>query len=291
MPEQDETFGGTHNEPPMSKSKGIPIWQVDAFADRPFAGNPAAVCILESYPSDDWLQKVASEMNLSETAFVVPAGEANSFHLRWFTPATEVDLCGHATLASAHTLIEQDRVDIRLPIRFHTRSGELRCTQTNSRVTLDFPATPASDDVDASTVTTLLAALGIIEATVLQSKFDLLAVVSEAEIVKSLRPDFNALQRIEKRGVMVTALSQTADTDFVSRFFAPRCSINEDPVTGSAHCCLAPYWAEQIGKTSLVGYQASARGGTVHCEVAGDRVRLTGNALTVLEGRLLISPY
>lgn len=230
-------------------------------------------------------------MNLSETAFVVPTGEANRFHLRWFTPATEVDLCGHATLASAYTLIEQDRVDILSPIRFHTRSGELPCTQTNSRITLDFPATPASDDVDASTVTTLLAALGIFEATVLQSKYDLLVVVDGAEIVKSLRPDFNTLQRVEKRGVMVTALSQTADIDFVSRFFAPRCSINEDPVTGSAHCCLAPYWAEQLGKASLVGYQASARGGTVHCEVAGDRVRLTGNALTVLEGRLLISPY
>jgi len=230
-------------------------------------------------------------MNLSETAFVVPTGEANRFHLRWFTPATEVDLCGHATLASAHTLIEQDRVDILSPIRFQTRSGELRCTQSGSRITLDFPATPAKNDVDASTATTLLAALGIAKATVLRSKYDLVVVVEGAEIVKSLRPDFNALQRIETRGVMVTALSQAADVDFVSRFFAPRCSINEDPVTGSAHCCLAPYWAGQLGKASLVGYQASARGGTVHCEAAGDRVRLTGNAITVLEGQLLVLPY
>jgi PhzF family phenazine biosynthesis protein len=275
----------------MSTATGIPIWQVDAFADRPFAGNPAAVCILESYPSDEWLQRVASEMNLSETAFVVPAGEANSFHLRWFTPATEVDLCGHATLASAHTLIEQNRVDVLSPIRFQTRSGELRCTQTGSRITLDFPATPATNDVDASTTKTLLAALGIATATVLQSKLDLLVVVDGAEIVKSLCPDFSALERVEKRGVMVTALSQTADADFISRFFAPRCSINEDPVTGSAHCCLAPYWAEKLGKASLVGYQASARGGTVHCKIDGDRVRLTGNAITVLEGRLLVPPF
>ncbi len=275
----------------MSTGKGISIWQVDAFADRPFAGNPAAVCILESFPSDEWLQRVAAEMNLSETAFMVPTGEANRFHLRWFTPATEVDLCGHATLASAHTLIEQDRVDLLSPIRFQTRSGELRCTQTRSRITLDFPATPAKNDVDASTATMLLAALGIVEATVLQSKFDLVVVVDGAEIVKSLCPDFNSLERVEKRGVMVTALSQTADVDFISRFFAPRCSINEDPVTGSAHCCLAPYWAAQLGKTSLIGYQASARGGTVHCEVAGDRVLLTGNAITVLEGRLLVSPF
>ncbi|TWU39488.1 PhzF family phenazine biosynthesis protein [Novipirellula artificiosorum] len=274
----------------MSSTTGIPIWQVDAFADRPFGGNPAAVCILERYPGDQWMQRVASEINLSETAFVVPTDEANNLHLRWFTPATEVDLCGHATLAAAHTLIEQKRVDTSLPIRFQTRSGELRCTRSGSRITLDFPATPARNDVEASTATTLLAALGIAEGTVLQSRLDLLVVVDEGQIVQSLRPDFNALERVEKRGVMVTAPGQTADVDFISRYFAPRCGINEDPVTGSAHCCLAPYWSEELGKTSLVGYQASARGGAVRCEVAGDRVLLTGTAVTVLEGRLLVDP-
>jgi PhzF family phenazine biosynthesis protein len=229
-----------------------------------------------------------AECCFRDEPFVVPTDEANSFHLRWFTPATEIDLCGHATLAAAHTLIEQNRIDTNVPIRFQTRSGELRCTRSGSRITLDFPAMPAKNNVEASTATMLLAALGIAEATVLQSDLDLLVVVSEGRIVQSLRPDFNALERVQKRGVMVTAPGQTVDVDFVSRFFAPSCGINEDPVTGSAHCCLAPFWAEQLGKSSLVGYQASARGGLVHCEVAGDRVHLTGNAITVLEGRLLI---
>ncbi|TWU08156.1 PhzF family phenazine biosynthesis protein [Stieleria varia] len=267
---------------------GILIWQVDAFADRPLAGNPAAVCILERYTSDEWMQGVASEMSLSETAFLVPISEVNCFQLRWFTPAAEVDLCGHATLAAAHILIQHRLIDSQSPIRFRTRSGELTCTSFGARITLDFPAMPATKEVDASTARTLLAALGIAQAVVMQSKFDLLVVVNESDTVTSLRPDFNALQQVETRGVMVTAPSQTADVDFISRYFAPRFGINEDPVTGSAHCCLAPYWAKQLGKTSLVGYQASARGGTVHCEVRGDRVRLTGNAVTVLEGRLMM---
>ena len=274
----------------MSSSDGIPIWQVDAFADRPFTGNPAAVCVLERYPSDDWMQKVAAEMNLSETAFVVPTDDAGSFHLRWFTPATEVDLCGHATLAAAHTLIEQARVEAGQSIRFQTRSGELTCTQSDSRITLNFPATPPRDDVDPAVAEQARGALGISEASVLQSKYDLLVIVEDASTVKSIRPNFNALAEIDTRGVMVSAVSVASGVDFVSRFFAPQCGINEDPVTGSAHCCLAPYWADRLGKTSLVGYQASSRGGTVICEVAGDRVHLTGTAVTVLEGRLLSKP-
>lgn len=275
----------------MSRAPGIPIWQIDAFTDRPFAGNPAAVCILEKYPSDKWMQSVAAEMNLSETAFIVPTDEPNQFHLRWFTPATEVDLCGHATLASVHALVEQNRVDTQSAIRFQTRSGELSCTHSGSQITLDFPAIPATNDVDTSIKQTLLAALGIADGVVLQSRFDLVVVVDKAETVESLRPDFNALQRLDTRGVMVTARCQTAEADFISRFFAPRCGINEDPVTGSAHCCLAPYWGHQLGKTFMVGYQASDRGGYVHCEVIGDRVRLTGNAITVLAGTLLGSPF
>ncbi len=293
----------------MCSKQSIPIWQVDAFADRPFTGNPAAVCILESYPSDEWLQNVAAEMNLSETSFIVPTGDENSFHLRWFTPTTEVGLCGHATLAAAHTLIEQKRVDTSQSIRFQTRSGELPCTQSESRITLNFPLASANEVVDSGTKTALLAALGIlaeqrersvnqipqsmgpakINAVVLRTEFDLVVVVNDARIVQAVRPDFNALEKIETRGVMITAPSQIDGVDFISRFFAPRSGIYEDPVTGSAHCCLAPYWAKQLSKTSLVGYQASKRGGKVYCEVAGDRVHLTGLAITVMEGRLLVA--
>lgn len=274
----------------MSSNQSIPLWQVNAFADRPFTGNPAAVCILPSYPSDQWLQNVAAEMNLSETSFIVPTDEANRFHLRWFTPTTEVDLCGHATLAAAHTLIEQNLITTDSAIRFQTRSGELRCSRSGQRITLDFPLTPTEENVDGSTKAALLAALGLAEALVMRTKLDMVAVVNHASIVKSLRPNFSLLESIETRGVAVTAASQTAGIDFVSRFFAPRFGINEDPVTGSAHCCLAPYWGERLRKTSVVGYQASARGGTVYCEIASDRVLLTGSAVTIWEGRLLVTP-
>lgn len=268
----------------------IPIWQVDAFADRPFTGNPAAVCILENYPSASWMQSVAAEMNLSETAFIVAGSDANSFHLRWFTPATEVDLCGHATLAAAHVLMEQCQADASSPIRFQTRSGELLCTASGLGITLDFPATPATDDVDGQLQAELLAALGLQEALVLRSRFDLVAVVSQAQEVEALHPDFNALGNIETRGVMVTAASQVAGIDFISRFFAPRCGINEDPVTGSAHCCLAPYWSQRLGKPTLIAHQASPRSGTIRCQVLPTRVLLTGTAITMLTGCLNLTP-
>ena len=274
----------------MPPSSRIPIWQVDAFADRAFAGNPAAVCILQQYPADEWMQSVAAEMNLSETAFLVPTNEENCFHLRWFTPATEVDLCGHATLASAQTLIEQKKVNGNQPIRFQTRSGELTCTQTESGITLDFPATPATHDVDSRRTTSLLEALGVDQGDVLRSTYDCLVVVEDSQFVESLTPNFNALEAIDTRGVIVSAEGKNAEVDFVSRFFAPRCGVNEDPVTGSAHCCLAPYWAQRLGKNSLIGYQASKRGGIVRCDVVGDRVQLTGTAVTVMEGRLLNAP-
>ncbi|TWU46588.1 PhzF family phenazine biosynthesis protein [Rubripirellula reticaptiva] len=272
----------------MTTPQNVPIWQVDAFADRPFTGNPAAVCVLERYPDDEWLQNVAAEMNLSETSFLVPANEPNSFHLRWFTPATEVDLCGHATLAAAHTLLEQERVNPNEPIRFQTRSGELPCVCSGERITLNFPSTPASNDVDPALAKLLLSALAVESGEVLQTKFDLVVVCNDANTVESASPDFNKLARIETRGVMITAPSDRDGVEFVSRFFAPRCGINEDPVTGSAHCCLAPYWATKLQKTSLVGYQASRRGGTVHCEIAYDHVKLSGTAVTVMEGRLKI---
>jgi PhzF family phenazine biosynthesis protein len=274
----------------MTTKQGIPVWQVDAFADGPFTGNPAAVCILTEYPSDDWMQNVATEMNLAETAFVVPSGDRGSFHLRWFTPAAEVDLCGHATLAASHTLMEQCSVARDAAIRFQTRSGQLICEQRGNQITLDFPSTPVIASVADSVATEVRLALGMEAATVMRSKFDVVAIVDSADAVRCVEPDFQRLQQIETRGVMITAKTGETDTDFISRFFAPRHGINEDPVTGSAHCCLAPYWAEQLGTTKLVGYQASRRGGTVHCEVSGDRVKLSGTAVTVLEGWLLMVP-
>lgn len=271
----------------MSHIGEIPIWQVDAFANRPFTGNPAAVCVLKQFPSDTWMQNVAAEMNLSETAFVVPRGVTNTFDLRWFTPATEVDLCGHATLATAHVLFEQNLVGANEAIRFQTRSGELVCARSDTMITLDFPATPANEGVSAELSNELLKSLAVKNATVLQTAFDLVVVCDDEKTVKNLSPDFNSLSDIDTRGVMVTAPSKQHGVDFVSRFFAPRCGINEDPVTGSAHCCLSPYWAEKLGKTSLVGYQGSSRGGLVRCDVDGHRVKLAGKAITVMEGKLL----
>ncbi len=269
-------------------SHGIPIWQVDAFAARPFAGNPAAICLLESPRDAEWMQQVAAEMNLSETAFVVPAGRPNEFHLRWFTPAVEVDLCGHATLGAAHTLIEQKRVDPSRPILFQTRSGCLSCQRDGASIRMDFPATPPSGSVDPATIGNLEAALGITVDAVAKSKEDVFAVVDSEQTLRRVSPDFSRLAEIETRGVILTATSSAPGVDFVSRFFAPRCGINEDPVTGSAHCCLAPYWSERLGRSSLTGYQASPRGGVVHTRVVGDRVQLSGQTVTVMESRFLI---
>ncbi|QEG00320.1 putative isomerase YddE [Stieleria maiorica] len=272
----------------MTPSHGIPIWQVDAFADRPFAGNPAAVCLLEAARDAEWMQNVATEMNLSETAFVVPTGRPNEFHLRWFTPAVEVDLCGHATLAAAHVLIQQGHVDASQPISFQTRSGRLNCQSLGASITMDFPATPPTGQIDSATLADLRDALGVATEFVAKSREDIFVVVDSQRTVHAVSPNFNRLGQIETRGVIVTAASTDPGIDFVSRFFAPRCGINEDPVTGSAHCCLAPYWSEQFGRASLTGYQASPRGGVVQTRVEGDRVRLTGRAVTVMEARFLI---
>lgn len=274
----------------MNGHPGIPVWQVDAFAAEAFTGNPAAVCLLKEYPSDRWLQNVASEMNLSETAFVVPTDKAGSFHLRWFTPAAEVDLCGHATLATAHVLYEAGHASSNQMIQFQTRSGELPCHQTGNLITLNFPATPVADTVSEQLANEVRSALGIKSADVRQSKFDLVAILQDEQIVRSLQPDFNQMKKIPTRGIIATASSDNADIDFVSRFFAPQHEIDEDPVTGSAHCCLTPHWAKKLGKTKLVAYQASQRGGTLHCEMIGDRVHLSGTACTVWQGQLLTAP-
>jgi PhzF family phenazine biosynthesis protein len=261
---------------------GIRTLQIDAFTDRPFAGNPAAVCLLNEEHHADWMQAVAAEMNLSETAFVRPQGDG--FELRWFTPAIEVDLCGHATLAAAHALWSEGNVPRDQPIRFHTRSGVLTCTTDGKLIELDFPATPADP---AEPPAGLLEALGVAPSFVGRSKFDKFVVVESEHMVRALKPDFARLREIPMRGVMVTSTSDHPRFDFVSRFFAPAAGVNEDPVTGSAHCCLGPFWSERLGKTELTAYQASARGGIVRVRVQGDRVILGGQAVTVLQGQLL----
>jgi PhzF family phenazine biosynthesis protein len=257
-------------------------WQVDAFTDHPFAGNPAAVCLLEQDASDDWMQAVAAEMNLSETAFVQPRDEGYS--LRWFTPKVEVALCGHATLASAHALWTEGLHSPAQPIRFHTKSGVLTCTASNGFVEMDFPATPAKP---ANPPAGLLEALGVSPTFVGQTAFDHLVVVADAETVRCVTPDFRQLGQVPTRGVMITSRYDNPQYDFLSRFFAPSAGIDEDPVTGSAHCCLGPYWAGVLGKTDLLALQASPRGGVLRVRASGERVILAGQAVTVLRGELV----
>ena len=260
----------------------IRCWQVDAFTNRPFAGNPAAICWLESEADPIWMQSVASEMNLSETAFVRRLSDG--LELRWFTPTVEVDLCGHATLATAHALWSSDLVPQGEPLRFHTRSGVLTCTQNGDFIELDFPATPPT----AVAITSALSeALGAQPSFLGKSCFDYLAVLDSAEAVRSLKPDFRKLEKIPVRGVIVTAPADDPSFDFVSRFFAPALAVDEDPVCGSAHCCLTPYWAERLNKTHLMAHQVSARGGVLRLRLNGDRVILGGQAVTVWRGELL----
>ena len=261
----------------------LAVHQVDAFTSEPFAGNPAAVCILESARDESWMQHVAREMNLSETAFLVPRDDG--WDLRWFTPTVEVELCGHATLASAHVLWETGALAAGRAAAFHTKSGVLTATRDGELIELDFPATPAAQ---APTPLGLDSALGALPRWVGKTRFDYLLELESEDAVLSLAPDHGKLRELSVRGVIVTARS-SGDRDFVSRFFAPGSGIDEDPVTGSAHCALAPFWAERIGRDALVGYQASKRGGTVRVRVDGDRVRLGGSAVTVLRGELLVA--
>ena len=258
------------------------IVQVDAFSDRPFAGNPAAVCVLDAPGDAAWMQAVALEMNLSETAFLVR--EAEGFHLRWFTPTVEVDLCGHATLASAHVLWEDGHLTVDAPARFRTKGGSLSATKLDGWITLDFPAIAVERPVDPGPVAE---ALGVPVESASMSRFDVLAEVESEAVVRSLEPDFGRLGALDARGVIVTARADSEGFDFVSRFFGPRVGIPEDPVTGSAHCLLGPYWGSKLGRTEMVGYQASSRGGVVRVRVEGARVLLGGQAVTVLRGELV----
>lgn len=254
-------------------------FQVDAFAARAFEGNPAGVCQLEDWLPDELMQAIAAENNLSETAFFVPV--EGGFHLRWFTPLVEVDLCGHATLATAHALfMELGHHDAS--VRFQTRSGWLSAAKRDDLIELDFPAKPAAPVEPPSK---LIEALGREPYSVLKTT-DYLAVFDREEDVAALSPDMKLLSKLDSRGIIVTAPGE--DFDFVSRFFAPQKGIPEDPVTGSAHCTLMPYWVQRIGKTTLQARQISRRGGTLHCRLEGDRVFLAGQAVTYSRADLRI---
>ena len=261
------------------------LFHIDAFTSRVFSGNPAAVLFVDAFPSDKWMQAFAAEMNLSETAFVKlhPAG----VDLRWFTPAVEVDLCGHATLATAHAMWESGR-STKETIQFQTRSGTLSATKmVDNHIELDFPATPVSS---IENVDDVRRALNVEPVFVGSSKYDLVVVVDDEEKVRSFNPDFSRIAKLPYRGVMLTSKSDQESIDFVSRFFAPASGIDEDPVTGSAHCCLVTYWAEELKKKELHAYQASRRGGHVSVAVRGKRAYLRGEAVTVFSGTVKVGP-
>ncbi|HYR29893.1 MAG TPA: PhzF family phenazine biosynthesis protein [Thermoanaerobaculia bacterium] len=261
------------------------LLHVDSFTSHAFRGNPAAVCLLDGERDEAWMQNVAAEMNLSDTAFLLPRG-GDGFVLRWFTPSVEVALCGHATLASAHALWAEHLWPPDKPIRFHTKSGLLTADRDDDVIELDFPATPAEAVTPPAGLLESLA----VDAPLYvgRNHFDYLVEVADESIVRGLAPDLAQLATIECRGVIVTSrAASTTAADFVSRFFAPGAGIDEDPVTGSAHCTLAPYWAAKLGKQEMTGYQASKRGGYVRVRLMGNRVKLGGKAVTVLRGELV----
>ena len=261
--------------------KTLPLYQVDAFTSEIFHGNPAAVCLLEKEMPDAWLQAVAAEMNLSETAFLLKRGE--DYQLRWFTPKVEVDLCGHATLASAHVLFSTGRVSAGQEVRFHTRSGVLTAVENAGWITLNFPSRPVRTVVEPDG---LKEALGLLPRYVGMGE-DLLVEVSSERLVRECTPDFARLKQIPVRGVILTARADTEGVDFVSRFFGPAVGINEDLVTGSAHTSLAPYWSNKLGKTDFIAWQVSARGGVLKVSLLGERVAISGQAVMVMHGELL----
>ncbi len=258
------------------------IYKVDSFTNTKFAGNPAGVCFLEQEMDEQWMQGIAREMNLSETAFLLP--HRNGYNIRWFTPSVEVDLCGHATLASAHVLYETGNVSPGETIVFHSKSGFLQAAKKGDWIELNFPAVT---EEPVSLLPSIALALGITAKYAGLNKFDYLVEVESEKIVRELKPNFALLAMLPCRGVIVTAKSDSPEYDFVSRFFAPACGIDEDPVTGSAHCCLAPYWSKKLGKTEFMAYQASSRGGVLKLTLQGDRVLLGGQAVTVLKGELV----
>ena len=259
-----------------------PIFQIDAFATRLFSGNPAAVMPMKSFPADATMQAIAAENNLAETAFLVREGD--DYRLRWFTPAVEVPLCGHATLASAAVVMERLEPG-RVRAVFHTASGPLTVERKNGSYVMNFPAR-ASEPISAPTG--LAEALGAVPVEVFVNAFNYMAVLESEQILRGLTPDMAALARMERPGLIVTAPSDDSNYDFVSRYFAPAKGISEDPATGAAHCMLTPYWAKRLGKTSFRAFQASRRGAEIVCRLAGDRVELEGSCVFYLEGEVEI---
>jgi len=256
--------------------------QVDAFTSEPFRGNPAAVCFLDRERDDAWMRNVAAEMNLAETAFLLPRGDGWS--LRWFTPAVEVKLCGHATLGSAHALWEEGRLGANDVARFHTLSGLLTASRDGDWIELDFPAKAAQE---IAAPDGLLQSLGVEHPRYVgRNEFDYLVEVDSEDEVRALQPDFARLAQFPVRGVIVTSKTSIDGADFVSRFFAPAAGVPEDPVTGSAHCCLTPFWSARLGKTEMRARQVSKRGGELRVRLAGDRVKIGGQAVTTLRGEL-----
>lgn len=258
------------------------LLQIDAFTDQPFRGNPAAVCLLDKERDTAWMQNVGAEMNLSETAFLLK--REDGWSLRWFTPAVEVDLCGHATLASTHALFSEGLLRANESARFHTRSGLLTATRDGEWIELNFPATP---DKQADAPAGLLESLGVKKANYVgRNKFDYVIELESEDTVRNLSPDFGKLRSVDARGIVVTSRASNGKYDFVSRFFAPAVGVDEDPVTGSAHCCLTPFWSSRLGKNEMLAYQASRRGGIMRVRHDGDRVRLGGRAVTIFRGEL-----
>jgi predicted PhzF superfamily epimerase YddE/YHI9 len=258
------------------------IFHVDAFTSQPFGGNPAGVCILPHPKVDAWMKRVAAEVNLSETAFLLRA--ADGYDLRWFTPEVEVDLCGHGTLASAHILWQEGLANTDEKIIFHTRSGILTSVRDGEWIGLDFPSTP---DDEIPLPEGIAEALGAAPLYVGASRFDYIVEVDSEETVRNITPDYGRIRALPVRGVIVTSRATSEGFDFVSRFFAPAVGVNEDPVTGSAHCCLGPFWGKRLGKDDLVARQVSRREGVVKVHLAGDRVQLSGQAVTVMKGELV----
>ena len=258
--------------------------QIDAFTSEPFTGNPAAVCVLTHPIEEARMQHIAAEMNLSETAFL-HRRQDGSYDLRWFTPSVEVALCGHATLASAHTLWESGQLPPGQTAEFHTKSGLLTATRAGEWIELNFPATPSEP---CEPPPGLVDALGLAAKSVGKTKFDYLVEVETEDAVRGATPDFGRLRTLPVRGVMITSAASTPGVDFVSRFFAPGSGIDEDPVTGSSHCCLTPFWAARLGKIEMMARQLSPRGGTLRVRLDGDRVRIAGQAVTVIKGEILV---
>ena len=261
---------------------GQEIIQVDSFTDKKYSGNPAAVCLLGEAADENWMQAVAREMNLSETAFLFP--DRKGYNLRWFTPLSEVDLCGHATLASAHVLFENGHLEKDEVALFYTRSGELKARLADGLIEMDFPVVPVRE---CNAPNGLIEALGVKPRFIGHAGQDYLVEVDDEDSVRSVMPDFNRLAKIAVRCVIVTSKCKDGPYDFITRVFAPSVGVNEDPATGSVHCALGPFWEMFLGKNTFAAYQASSRGGVIHIRIKGDRVLLSGNAITVMRAELV----